>query len=252
MAVLVVEDDPDLLDVACFVLRRAGHDTIMAHDGAEALSLWRMKKPDLVLLDIDLPKVDGWEVCRQIRKESATPVIMLTAADRDEDVVRALESGADDYMTKPFSPRQLIARVGAVLRRSTSAAAQPHMGGQAITAGDLTLDPQWRSVKRGGQPLHLTPMELKLLHVLVLHEGQVLTYQMLTDRVWGYQAVDDSSLLKGHIHNLRRKLEEDPANPVCILTVAGIGYTFRRLGDATSDRVAPTQGEGLIVDVNRD
>jgi DNA-binding response OmpR family regulator len=227
MSILIVEDDADLLDVLCFTLRRDGHDVIAAHDGQAGLQLWRTKEPRLVLLDVHLPKIDGWQLCKQIRAESRVPIIMLTAAAEDGDVVKGLNLGADDYIVKPFSPGQLTARVRAVLRRAAEAADQPRKGWQVVTAGDLRLDPQWRSVERGGAQIRLTPIEFKLLYELVLHEGQVLTHQILTDRIWGYEGVDDASLLKGHIRNLRRKLEPDAAPPRYIHTVAGIGYTFR-------------------------
>jgi DNA-binding response OmpR family regulator len=228
MSILIVEDDPDLLDILCFALRREGHDVIAAHDGAAGLQLWKAKDPRLVLLDVDLPKMSGWEVCKKIRSESNTPVIMLTGASTDADVVKGLELGADDYVTKPFSPKQLMARIRAVLRRAKESAEEPRKGWQTITAGDLKLDPQWRTVHQSDEDIRLTPIEFKLLYELVLHEGQVLTHQILTDRVWGYEGVDDASLLKGHIRNLRRKLENDSSDPVYIHTVAGIGYTFRR------------------------
>lgn len=228
MSILIVEDDADLLDILCFTLRREGHEVIAARDGAVGLQLWRQKDPQLVLLDVDLPKVNGWEVCRQIRAESNTPILMLTAARSDGDIVRGLDSGADDYITKPFNPRELLARIRAVLRRAKEAADQPRKGWQVITAGDLKLDPQWRSVYIGDRAIRLTGIEFKLLYELVLHEGQVLTHQILTDRVWGYEGVDDGSLLKGHIRNLRRKLDDDSNNPTYIHTVPGIGYTFRR------------------------
>ena len=228
MSILIVEDDADLLDILCFTLRREGHEVIAARDGAIGLQLWRQKDPRLVLLDVDLPKVNGWEVCRQIRAESNTPILMLTAARSDADIVRGLDSGADDYITKPFNPRELLARIRAVLRRAKEPADQPRKGWQVITAGDLKLDPQWRSVTIGDRTVRLTGIEFKLLYELVLHEGQVLTHQILTDRVWGYEGVDDGSLLKGHIRNLRRKLDDDSNNPTYIHTVPGIGYTFRR------------------------
>lgn len=233
MSILIVEDDADLLDILCFTLRREGHEVIAARDGAVGLQLWRQKDPQLVLLDVDLPKVNGWEVCRQIRAESNTPILMLTAARSDADIVRGLDSGADDYITKPFNPRELLARIRAVLRRAKEAADQPRKGWQVITAGDLKLDPQWRSVYIGDRAIRLTGIEFKLLYELVLHEGQVLTHQILTDRVWGYEGVDDGSLLKGHIRNLRRKLDDDSNNPTYIHTVPGIGYTFRRRQPAT-------------------
>ena len=228
MAILIVEDDPDLSDILVFAVRREGHDVIAAHDGAAGLHLFKTKEPQLVLLDADLPKVNGWEVCKAIRSESNTPIIMLTGAASDTDVVKGLELGADDYVTKPFSPKQLMARIRAVLRRAKESADEPRKGWQVITAGDLKLDPQWRTVYRGDESIRLTRIEFKLLYELVTHEGQVLTHQILTDRVWGYEGVDDATLLKGHIRNLRRKLEKDSSNPVYIHTVASIGYTFRR------------------------
>jgi DNA-binding response OmpR family regulator len=228
MTILIAEDDVDLLDILCFAMRRAGHDVVAARDGASALELFRRKAPRLVLLDIQMPRMDGWDVCKAIRAESTTPIIMLTGRSADEDVVRGLELGADDYISKPFSPTQLLARVQAVLRRSQESPTQPRQGWQTLTAGDLRLDPQWRRVTRNGRDIHLTPIEFKLLYELVLHEGQVLPHQTLTDRVWGYEGVDDASLLKGHIRNMRRKLEDDSSAPSYIQTVAGVGYTFRR------------------------
>jgi DNA-binding response OmpR family regulator len=230
MSILVVEEDIDLLDILSFALRRAGHDVAAAHDGAAGLQLFKARKPQLVLLDIDLPRVNGWDVCKAIRSESMTPIIMLTGANTDTDAVRGLELGADDFITKPFSFRQLLARVQAVLRRSAEAVDEPRKGWQVLTAGDLCLDPQWRRVTRGDEETHLTPIEFKLLYELVLHEGQVLPHHALTDRVWGYEGVDDASLLKGHIRNLRRKLEHDASTPLYLHTVAGVGYTFRRAG----------------------
>jgi DNA-binding response OmpR family regulator len=233
MAILTVEDDADLLDILSYTLRRDGHDVIAARDGATALQLWRIRNPQLILLDVDLPKVDGWQICEQIRAESSTPIIMLTGLSSTNDVIRGLELGADDYMTKPFSPKELTSRVRAVLRRSKKSAVETRNGWQVTNAGDLRLDPQWRSVSRGDTAIKLTPMEFKLLYELVLHEGQVLPHQILTDRVWGYEGVDDSSLLKGHIRNLRRKIEPYASSPIYIHTVAGIGYTFRRREVAT-------------------
>ncbi|HLZ70653.1 MAG TPA: response regulator transcription factor [Dehalococcoidia bacterium] len=239
MTILVAEDDVDLLDILCFAIRRAGHDVVAARDGAAALELFRRKEPQLVLLDVQMPRMDGWEVCKAIRDESSTPIIMLTARSADEDVVRGLQLGADDYICKPFSPTQLLARVQAVLRRTNENPTQPRLGWQTISAGDLRLDPQWRRVTRSGHDIHLTPIEFKLLYELVLHEGQVLPHQTLTDRVWGYEGVDDASLLKGHIRNMRRKLEDDSASSGYIQTVAGVGYTFRRKPESSETRALP-------------
>ena len=228
MAILIIEDDDDLLDVLSYALRRRGYDVLAAHDGPSGLRLWESKDPELVLLDAGLPQVSGWEICRRIRAEASTPIIMLSGATTEVDVVRGLDLGADDYIGKPVSPRVLVARVQAVLRRAKEATDQPRKGMQCLSAGDLTLDPQWRQVRRGNESIHLTAIEFKLLYELVLHEGQVLTHQLLGDRVWGYDAIDESSLIKGHIRNLRRKLETDTATPAYVQTVAGVGYTFCR------------------------
>jgi DNA-binding response OmpR family regulator len=228
MSILVVEDDADLLGILCFVLRREGYEVIAARDGAVGLQLWKSKDPELILLDIDLPKINGWDICKQIRSESNVPILMLTASRADADIIRGLEGGADDYIAKPFNPRELLARIRIGLRHAHETSVQPRKGWQAITAGDLRLDPQWRTVHREDEAIVLTPIEFKLLYELVLHEGQVLTHQILTDRIWGYEGVDDASLLKGHVRNLRRKLEHDPSTPGYIHTVSGVGYTFRR------------------------
>jgi DNA-binding response OmpR family regulator len=227
VAILTVEDDADLLDILSYSLRREGHNVLCARDGETALDLWRAGNPELILLDVNLPGLDGWQVCQRIRAEAETPIIMLTGMGATRDVSRGFELGADDYVTKPFSPKELVARVRAILRR-TETTDEPRKGWQVTTVGDLRLDPQWRSVIRGDESVKLTGTEFKLLYELVLHEGQVLPHQILTDRVWGFEGVDDSSLLKGHIRNLRCKIEPDASTPTYIHTIAGIGYTFRR------------------------
>jgi len=233
MTILLVEDDMDLLDLFSFMFRREGYDTIAAHDGESGLQLWKAKNPRLVLLDVNLPRLSGLEVCKRIRADSGTPIIMVSAAAAESDVLAGLDIGADDYIAKPFSPRQLMARVRAVLRRGEDADEAPSAGGMRVSTGGLVLDPQWRTVDVDGRSVRLTAIECKLLQQLILHEGQVLTHQRLTDRVWGYDAVEDASMLKGHIRNLRRKIEADPAQPVYIQTVTGVGYTFK------SRRAAP-------------
>lgn len=232
MAIMVVEDDDDVLDLLCFALRRAGHDVLPARDGANALTTFRTRKPKLVLLDVHLPTMDGWEVAKQIRAESNTPIIMLTGAASDDDVVKGFKIGADDYVTKPFSYKQLTARIEAVLNRTQQLAPEPRSGFRKIAAGDLILDPQFHSVQRDGGEIRLTALEFKLLYELVLHEGQVLPHHMLIDRVWGYDGVDDAALIKGHIRNLRRKLRDDAIEPRYIHTISGVGYTFHRSGAA--------------------
>lgn len=234
MAILLVEDDTDMLDILCFMFRREGHDVIAAHDGALGLQLFAAKRPELVLLDVELPKLTGWEVLKQIRATSATPVIMLTAASDDAAVVKGLELGADDYISKPFSPRQLLARVRTVLRRGAQVETTTRQGPRVVTAGDLQLDPQWRTVQRGDTRIKLTKIEFKLLYELVVHEGQVLTHQRLTDRIWGYEAVDDATLLKGHVRNIRKKLDPDRATSRYLQTVVGVGYSFTSRAPAIS------------------
>jgi two-component system alkaline phosphatase synthesis response regulator PhoP len=228
MAILAVEDDADLLDILSFTLRRDGHDVIPARDGEAALALWSARDPQLILLDVNIPKVNGWQVCERIRAEADTPVVMLTGMVTTHDIARGFELGVDDYVTKPYSPRELSARIRAILSRTDRLGEEPRRGWQVTTAGDLTLDPQWRSVTRGNRQIKLTATEFKLLYELVLHEGQVLPHKILTDRVWGFEGVDDSSLLKGHIRNLRRKIEPNDSEPVYVQTVGGIGYTFRQ------------------------
>jgi DNA-binding response OmpR family regulator len=228
MPILVVEDDVDLLDILAFSLRRAGHEVMTAHDGEGGLRKFRSERPRLVLLDINLPRMSGWDVCRTIRSESNTPIIVLSGADDDEDIVRGLLLGADDYVTKPFSPKHLLARVESVLRRANDSNGRMLVGWETISAGDIVIEPQRRTVRRNEQEVNLTPIEFKLLYELVLHEGQVLPHKSLTDRIWGYDGIDDALLLKGHVRNLRKKLDDDFASPVYIHTVAGVGYSFRR------------------------
>jgi DNA-binding response OmpR family regulator len=153
---------------------------------------------------------------------------VLSGADDDEDIVRGLLLGADDYVTKPFSPKQLLARVESVLRRANDSNGRMLVGWETISAGDIVIEPQRRTVRRNEQEVNLTPIEFKLLYELVLHEGQVLPHKSLTDRIWGYDGIDDALLLKGHVRNLRKKLDDDFASPVYIHTVAGVGYSFRR------------------------
>jgi DNA-binding response OmpR family regulator len=251
MSLLVVEPDSDLLDLTLFMLRRAGYEGIAARDGAAALRLWKSKRPQLVLLETNLPLLSGWEVCEAIRKADETPMIFVSEAGTDGDVVRALGLGADDYVTKPFSPRQLLARIEAVLRRATARELRQRSAAEVLKAGDLVLEPQWRRVRRGEEEIRLTGTEFKLLHELVLHEGQVLSHQLLADRVWGYDDVDDAGPLKGHIRNLRRKIEPEPdGKPVYIQTIAGVGYTFCRKVALTDIDTVARQGDSPLIEAS--
>ena len=221
MKVLVVEDDLALSDVIAFTMRRAGFDVVAAYDGLAGLDMWLAERPDLVLLDLNLPKLDGLSVCRRIRKEADTPIIMLTVRDSDEAVVAGLETGADDYIVKPFSPTQLVARARAVMRRAGVA---PTSG--VLEAAGLSLDRSRNEVRRpGGEPVRLTPLEVRLLEVLMLNAGQVLPADTLIANVWGLEG-GDKAMLKQLVYRLRAKIESDPAQPSLIETVPGIGYAL--------------------------
>lgn len=219
MKVLIVDDDRSLADVIAFTMRREGFEVIKAHDGNAALRRWSEEQPDLILLDINLPGTDGFSVCKSIRAASDVPIIMLTVRGEDDDVVRGLELGADDYIRKPFSPRQLVARTAAVLRRAGSrpaSAAREH--------GLFLLDPRRREVRiQDGEPISLTPLEARLLDFLLENSGMVVTADAIIDHVWGPEG-GDRGMLRQVIHRLRSKIEPDPSYPVYIETVPGIGY----------------------------
>lgn len=224
MRVLVVEDDLALADVVSFTLRREGYEVIAAHDGQIALERWRGDQPDLIILDLNLPKLDGLSVCERIRAESDIPIIILSVRSDDDDVVRGLEIGADDYIAKPFSPRQLIARAQAVMRRAgVQASAGP------ISVGSITLDPMRHEVLLPGQePVSLTSLESKLLEALMINRGHVLPADALIRSVWGPDAAD-RTMLKQLVYRLRKKIEADAEHPL-IETVAGVGYSFSSQG----------------------
>jgi DNA-binding response OmpR family regulator len=222
MKALIVDDDLALADVVSFTFRRAGYEVIQAHDGQSAMERWQVNAPDLIILDLNLPKVDGLTVCRRIREQSNTPIIILSVRGEEDDVVQGLNLGADDYVIKPFSPRQLIARAEAVLRRSDLHSLIP----EAITVGDLTLNPSRLAVQRSGLFLaNLTRLECRLLEILMRNTGQALLADTLIDFVWG-PAGGDRVMLKQLVYRLRRKIESDPSKPVYIETVPGIGYAF--------------------------
>jgi len=222
MTILVVEDDLSLSDVLCFTLRRSGFDVLAVHDGLAALDAWETAQPSLVVLDLNLPKLDGLSVCRQIRAQSDTPIIILTARGSDEDVVKGLELGADDYVVKPFSPKQLVARIRAVLRRSEGTPALSTL----LSVGRLTLDRSRNEAAiSGAVPVRLAPLEARLLEALMLNAGHVLTASALVDAVWGSEG-GDRTMLKQLVYRLRSKIEPDPSGSAYIETVPGIGYAL--------------------------
>jgi two-component system response regulator MtrA len=223
--ILLVEDDPSIREITAMGLRAAGFEVDTAADGIAGLERWRRAEPDLVLLDVMLPRMDGLEVCREIRRESTTPVVMLTARGDTIDVVVGLEAGADDYVKKPFEMPELVARVRAALRR-TRGAETPTPA--PVEFGPLLIDHGGRSVRRAGQEVPLTRTEFDLLSELVQRPGQVLTRDQLLDRVWGYDYLGDSRLVDVAIGRLRAKVEADPVNPELILTVRGSGYKAAR------------------------
>ncbi len=222
MKALIVDDDLALADVVAFTLGRAGFETILAHDGQAALERWRAEAPDVIILDLNLPKLDGFAVCRRIRAEDDTPIVMLTVRNEDDDVVHGLNLGADDYVVKPFSPRQVVARVEAVLRRSGA----PLVAPGPIAVNDLVLNVARLELCRGEKVLAtLTRLEARLLEILMSNCGQVLTTERLIEYVWGASG-GDRSMLKQLVYRLRRKVERDPSQPQYLETVPGVGYSF--------------------------
>ncbi|MDQ4076906.1 MAG: response regulator transcription factor [Chloroflexota bacterium] len=219
MRILVVDDDRLLADLISFTLRREGWEVLLAHDGETALRRWREEMPDLLVLDVNLPDTDGFTLCRQIRSESDTPIILLTVRGDEDDIVHGLQIGADDYIPKPFSPRQLVARAEAVLRRAGRS------GGAAIReVGDLQFDPSRRELQLpDGETILLSSLEKELLDYLIINAGHVLTYEAIIDQVWGPEGAT-RSMLRQLVYRLRNKIEANPSNPKYIRTVPGIGY----------------------------
>jgi DNA-binding response OmpR family regulator len=216
--ILIVDDETTVREVVGRYLRREGFETVEAADGRQAIEL--AADADLVVLDLMLPQVDGLEVCRQIRSTRNTPIIMLTARAEETDKLIGLGIGADDYVVKPFSPRELVARIGAVLRRTSARAGTE----DNIRVGDLRISPSTRSVERGGTSMDLTAREFDLLLFLARNAGQVFTRQQLLDRVWDYTFAGDDNTVTVHIRRLREKIEPDPARPRYVKTVWGVGY----------------------------
>ncbi len=215
--VLVVDDDQALSEMLGIVLRAEGYEALFCDDGSKAQGIFKETKPDLVLLDLMLPGIDGIEVCKRIRSESGVPIVMLTARGDTLDVVKGLESGADDYIVKPFKPKELVARIKARLRKEDVKA-------ELLTLAYLTIDVVGHSVKRNGKDISLTPLEFDLLLALARKPWQVYTREQLLTDVWHYRNPADTRLVNVHVQRLRAKVEHDPENPEIVMTVRGVGY----------------------------
>jgi DNA-binding response OmpR family regulator len=222
--ILIVDDESNIREVVGLYLRRDGHDIVSAADGEEALAVFRESEPDLVVLDLMLPRIGGLEVCRRMRAERRVPLIMLTARGEEEERVVGLSLGADDYVVKPFSPRELAARVTAVLRRVEEPAGQEDL--KVLSFEGLNIDPNTREVLVDGEPATLTAREFDLLYEMASTPGRVYTRDQLMQSVWGYTFSADTSTVTVHMRRLREKVEPDPASPRYLQTVWGVGYKF--------------------------
>jgi len=224
--ILVVDDDLELLSLIGYALRQAGYMVVEASDGQAAVEAFERESPALVILDVNLPRLSGLEVCRRIRNQSKVPIMMLTVRSAEEDQVQALDLGADDYLTKPFSPRTLLARVRALLRRAGEERPAP------LDVGAFSLDLELQAVAvRGGEPVRLTRLELRLLQILLANAGHTLPAERLLAHVWGSRGAGDRQLLKQLVHRLRQKIEGDAAEPHYLVTVSGVGYALRPDGE---------------------
>ena len=224
--ILVVDDDPAISEMLTIVLEAEGFEPIAVTDGNEAVPAFHEHEPELILLDLMLPGMNGVDICRAIRSESAVPIVMLTAKTDTVDVVLGLESGADDYITKPFKPKELIARIRARLRRTESTSSE------MIEVGDLLIDvPEHTVTRKGGGEISLTPLEFDLLLEMARKPGQVHTREALLESVWGYRHASDTRLVNVHVQRLRAKIEHDPEDPHIVLTVRGVGYKTGKVGE---------------------
>lgn len=223
--VLVVEDEETLLFTLAHNLKREGYTVLTASRGDDALKLAREKTPDLIVLDVMLPGVDGMQICRLLRRDTRVPIIMLTALGGEGDRVAGLDTGADDYVAKPFGMRELLARIRALLRRS-GARVEPDLGPAAVNSGDIEVDRERREVRRRGTVLRLKPKEFELLLFFVQHPGRVFSREQILDEVWGYDFYGGPRTVDVHVRWLRQKIEDDPAEPVRLRTVRGSGYIF--------------------------
>lgn len=227
--ILVVDDEPTLVKLISQILTHRGYEVLTAGDGQEALRLLFANKPDLVLLDVKMPKMDGWQTCSRIRELSDVPIIMLTGKQKsEEDIVRGLDYGADDYLIKPVGSRELVARVQAMLRRTELPAPQDTERTISYSDSFLTVDVAERKVLVDGERVKLTPLEFKLLAFLLKNAGRILTHKQLLEEVWGWEYADDVDFVRIYIWHLRRKIEPDPSQPRYVVTEPGVGYYFQK------------------------
>ena len=222
--ILIVEDDRNLLDTLVYNVKKEGYDVVTSTDGEAAIESARKEKPDLIILDIMLPTLNGLEVCRILRKEMTVPILILTAKNEEVDKIIGLEIGADDYMTKPFSMRELLARLRAMLRRADMTVSRPDSPGKTITTGTLKIDTERHRITVSGKELELSPREYDLLVFLAVNKGFVFTREQLLEKVWGYDFAGDTRTVDVHIRWLRQKIEFDPSRPEKLITVRGAGY----------------------------
>ncbi len=229
--ILIIDDDPAFLNLIEQVLTQKGYEVLKARSGREGLRLIFDQRPDLVLLDVMIPGIDGWQVCSRIREISDIPIIMITGRHKsEEDVVRGLDHGADDYITKPVGSRELVARVRAVLRRAELPSSQDIRQGVIYSDGLLTVDITERKIIADGKRIKLTPREFRLFALLVENAGRILTHKQLLEKVWGWEYTDDLDYVRIYISHLRQKIEPDPSLPRYIITEPGVGYSFQKFG----------------------
>lgn len=226
--ILIVDDEKNIVDILRFNLKKEGYETIEAYDGESAVNLALSQSPDLILLDIMLPKMDGFTVCRKLRQSMETPILMLTAKEEEVDKVLGLELGADDYITKPFSPRELMARVKANLRRLIPEEIMNAEKSHINKYGDLTIDADRYEVRRGDDVIELTLREFELVKFLAAQHGNIFSRENLLEKVWGYEYYGDVRTVDVTVRRVREKLEQDPANPQYIITKRGVGYYFNK------------------------
>ena len=224
--VLIVEDEPNLLAALEYTMEREGYDALTADNGEAGLRIAREESPDIIILDVMLPALDGFEVCRLIRRESGVPIIMLTARGDVNDRVTGLDLGADDYLVKPLSVRELVARVRNMLRRSSGGAAGGGRQSETVVSGNLSIDMKGHTASLNGAPLYMKPREFALIALLAANKGRAFTRDQILERLWGHDYIGDSRTVDVHVRWLREKIEPDPSKPRRIVTIRGVGYRF--------------------------